>query len=197
MTALVISNQQEKGNTMVYAAPHHHGFSLIELMVALTIAAVVLSMGMPGMQQFIRDSRMTTQANDLITLINLSRSQAIHEGHRAELCISADQQSCSNGSWADGWLVWVDRNDNQTLDADEVSRIGAAIRLHTSAQSLNSAASSFTALAFLPTGFADLGTGVAFATITLQPNQCSGEEARQITINASGAAKTVRSSCTV
>lgn len=182
---------------MMYAPPRHHGFSLIELMIALAIAAIVLSMGMPGMQQFIRDSRMTTQANDLITLINLSRSQAIHEGHRTELCISADQQSCSNGSWADGWLVWVDRNDNLSLDSDEVSRIGAAIRLHTSAQSLNSAASSFTTLAFLPNGFADLGSGVAFATITLQPNNCSSNEGRQITINASGATKTVRSSCAV
>lgn len=182
---------------MMFHSPRHHGFTLIELMVTLAVLAIVLSIGMPDIQQFIRNSRMTTQTNDLVTLLNLARSQAIHEGHRAELCISANQQSCSAGSWSDGWLVWVDRNDNNTLDADEVSRVGAPISLHTTTQALNSADTDFTTIAFQPTGFAQLGNGIAFAAITLQPHQCSSQQGRRITINASGAIKSQRSGCVV
>ncbi len=180
---------------MTHTAPPQHGFTLIELLVTLAVMTTVLGIGIPNMQQFIRDSRTTTQTNDLVTLINLARSQAIHEGHRSELCVSADQTGCSNGSWADGWLVWVDRNDNGTLDADEVTRIGGAIKQHTATASRNSANAAFTTIAFLPTGFADLGNGIVFADITLKPHQCSGERGRRITVNASGAIKSQRNSC--
>ena len=181
----------------MHDSPRHRGFTLIELMVTLAVLAIVLSIATPDIQQFIRNSRMTTQTNDLVTLFNLARSQAIHEGHRAEVCISANQQSCSAGSWSDGWLVWVDRNDNNSLDADEVARVGAPISLHTATQALNSANTSFTTVAFQPTGFAQLGNGVAFAAISLQPHQCSSQQGRQITINASGSIKSQRSGCTV
>ena len=184
----------------MHDSPRHRGFTLIELMVTVAVLAIVLSIAMPDIQQFIRDSRMTTQTNDLVTLINLARSQAVHEGHRAELCISADQQNCNPGSWSDGWLVWVDRNDNDSLDADEVARVGAAISRYTTTQALNSTNANFNTVTFLPTGFARLGNGVAFATLTLQPNDChdpNAQQGRQITINASGAIKSQRNGCAV
>lgn len=181
---------------MRYNRPPPNGFTLIELMVTLAVMAIVLGISAPNIQQFIRDSRITTQTNELVGLLNLARSQAIHEGHRSEICTSSDQQQCGNGGWADGWLVWVDRNDNNSLDADEVARIGGAISIQTATQSRNSANAGFTSISFTPTGFATLGSGIAFATITLLPLDCSGQQGRRITVNASGSLKTVHTGCT-
>lgn len=176
--------------------PGHRGFTLIELLVTLGVLTIVLAIAAPNVQAFIRNSRIAGQTNDLVTLINLARSQAIHEGHIAELCLSHDQISCNSNNWAHGWLVWIDRNDNRVFDSDELSRVTAPIDYYTSADSNNSNNQSFDHIAFLPTGFADLGSGVSSATITLHYKPCSDGLSRQITINASGAIKTQRSDCT-
>lgn len=172
-----------------------YGFTLIELVVTLAVLVTVLGLATPAIQQFVIDSRTTAQTNDLVSLLNLARSQAIHEGHRSELCISHDQQNCVNGGWGDGWLVWVDRNDNATLDAEEVARVGDAIGQHTATQAHDSANLPFISIAFLPTGFADLGSSIAFATITLSPHLCEGQQGRLITVNASGAIRSEHSGC--
>lgn len=181
---------------MMRSLPGHRGFTLIELLVTLGVLTIVLAIAAPDVQAFIRNSRITSQTNDLVTLINLARSQAIHEGHMVELCLSHDQQSCNSNNWAHGWLVWVDRNDNRSFDADEIARVSAPIDYYTTAESNNSNNQSFDRIAFLPTGFADLGSGISSATIILQGKPCSDGLSRQITINASGAIKSQHSDCT-
>ena len=174
---------------------HHRGFTLIELMVTMAVLGIILGIAAPNIQHFIVDNRTTTQTNDLIALLNLARSQAIQEGHRTQLCISHDQNNCVNGDWGDGWLVWVDRNDNDTLDGDEIARVGGAISLHTTTSALNSSDTPFTTVSFQPSGFAELGGGIAFAAINLEPHLCSGQQGRRITINASGSIRSERIGC--
>ncbi|MDT8410077.1 MAG: prepilin-type N-terminal cleavage/methylation domain-containing protein [Wenzhouxiangellaceae bacterium] len=56
------------------------GFTLIELMVTLAVLAILVTAATPSLQKMIRDNRVTTQSNELIALINLTRNQAIREG---------------------------------------------------------------------------------------------------------------------
>lgn len=90
------------------------GFSLIELMVVLAIAAILLGIGIPNFRTFIQKQRITVAANDFFASINLARSEAIKRGARVDL-VPADQ----DGDWAKGWLVFVDSNNNQRPEADE------------------------------------------------------------------------------
>jgi type IV fimbrial biogenesis protein FimT len=53
------------------------GFSLIELMVALAVAAILISAAVPGFQHLIISSRLTTTANELVAALNMARSEAI------------------------------------------------------------------------------------------------------------------------
>ena len=53
------------------------GFTLMELMVTLAVAAIVLTVGVPSFSGVIKDSRMTTQANQIVTSVKMARSAAV------------------------------------------------------------------------------------------------------------------------
>ncbi len=93
------------------------GFTLLELMVTIAIAVVLLTLAAPSFQELIRNNRTTTQANELITAFNLSRSEAIEQSEIITVCSSTDQIKCAGSKdWATGWIVFTDKNGDQIRD---------------------------------------------------------------------------------
>jgi type IV fimbrial biogenesis protein FimT len=93
------------------------GFTLIELLVTVSIAAVVLTIAIPNFIAFVQNTRITSQANDMVTSLNYARSEAIKRGIRTTVCSSATGTSCAaSTTWETGWLVFVDCNNNNTAD---------------------------------------------------------------------------------
>jgi len=90
------------------------GVTLIELLTVLAILAILLGIGVPGFQSFIQSQRLTTVTNELFASINLARSEAIQRGTRVDLVPTGD-----GPKWANGWLVFIDQNNNQKPDAGE------------------------------------------------------------------------------
>lgn len=85
------------------------GFTLIELMVTLSIAAILMGIAVPSFQTTIKSNRIVTQTNQLVTALNLARSEAIKRGVQVTVCKSADRATCTtNGNWDQSWLVFVD-----------------------------------------------------------------------------------------
>jgi type IV fimbrial biogenesis protein FimT len=86
------------------------GFTLIELMFVIMLAAILLGVGIPSFRDFIRNSRMTTAANDLIADYNLARSEAVKRRVTITLCKSDDGATCDEdpNTAFTGWLVFVD-----------------------------------------------------------------------------------------
>lgn len=66
------------------------GFSLIELMVAVAILAILLALAVPSFQDMIQQNRVRTAAADLNDSLNLARSEAIKRGSATRLCIDSD-----------------------------------------------------------------------------------------------------------
>jgi type IV fimbrial biogenesis protein FimT len=103
------------------------GFTIFELMVTLAVAAVLLSLAAPNFRLIIQDNRLTTDINTLAASLNLTRSEAITRGVPATLCKSNDfdnSPSCvAAANWHDGWIVWVDVDNDAALDPDEVIRV--------------------------------------------------------------------------
>lgn len=89
----------------------NRGFSLVELMVTLSVAAILVTIAVPSFSDFIKNNRLITQTNDFVTALNLARSEAVKRGDRVTVCKSSDQISCSgSGSWDQGWIVFADVN---------------------------------------------------------------------------------------
>ncbi|MEQ1557369.1 MAG: GspH/FimT family pseudopilin [Methyloglobulus sp.] len=79
------------------------GFTLIELMVTVSIAAVLLALALPSFAPTIRSNRLTTYTNDLIASFSLARSEAVKRGQHVVV-------GRNGANWEDGWRVFVDIN---------------------------------------------------------------------------------------
>lgn len=95
------------------------GFTLVELMVALTVIIVLASLAMPSMIEFIARNRISSQTNELIADISLARSESATRGARVSLCVSSSGTGCGGSNWAAGRMVFVDTNGNGAVDAGE------------------------------------------------------------------------------
>ncbi len=106
-----------------------HGFTLIELMVTLAIAAIVLTVGVPSMKTMIYNNRLTAATNSLVGSLAFARSEAVKQGISTTICSSNNQTSCTSSAWSGGWLIWVDADSDGTLDSPgEIVRVSEALR---------------------------------------------------------------------
>jgi len=93
------------------AAPRRRsvGFTLMELLVTTTIAAVLVSATVPPLLGMLRSTRLASQVNSFIGDLRYARSQAIRRQQVVSVCASADGVSCAGETnWQRGWIVFVD-----------------------------------------------------------------------------------------
>ncbi|PKM11485.1 MAG: pilus assembly protein FimT [Gammaproteobacteria bacterium HGW-Gammaproteobacteria-3] len=90
---------------------NNSGFTLIELMMTIAIAAILLGIAIPSFTASIASNRLTTQANELLASLNLARSESIKRGVQVTL-------SKNGGQWESGWNVFTDINGDGTFNDD-------------------------------------------------------------------------------
>ena len=90
-----------------------HGLTLIELLITIAIVGLLGLVGLPNMGLFIKNERLTSQINSLLSHMQYARSEAILRHEPVSVCASSNGSSCSGG-WADGWIVTVTNPDNST-----------------------------------------------------------------------------------
>lgn len=88
------------------------GFGLIEFLVALTVVAILGSLGAASYSSVVGRTRVVGAASDLLHAIELTRSEAAKRGMRVTLLPVG-------GDWSGGWSVFVDSNGNRQVDAGE------------------------------------------------------------------------------
>jgi type IV fimbrial biogenesis protein FimT len=161
------------------AFPAHRGFTLLELMAAIGIAAIVLGFAVPAITGFVSGAQLRGAARDFVVDFQLARSEAALRARRVTVCTSADMMLCTNRSWDDGRLVFVDGGAEGTLDAgDQILSQTAPLGSPVTTTASGIAAAYF--ISFAPNGML-AGTG----TIEL----CApGKERRVVNILRSGSA---------
>ena len=93
------------------------GFTLIELMVTVALAAIILTQAVPSFNALVQNNRLISQKNEFISTLNLARSEALKRGTRVTVCASSDQKTCDTTDWEKGWIVFSDRNADAVLDS--------------------------------------------------------------------------------
>jgi len=181
------------------------GFTLVELLVTISIAAILLSVAVPSFQDFFRNSRLASQSNDLLASLALSRSEAIRRGGRVTLCprdpAEATPTCKADGNWADGWIVFADIQDGRSGRAGATGTINGndvVIRVVNglpTGSTLGSGDSFDSWLTFGAYG-AGIGSdgdadGTADSTFTL----CYSGQSRVITVLPSGATRVTQGTC--
>jgi len=167
------------------------GFTIPELIITLGVAAIILSTAVPSVSTTIKNNRLATQVNYIITDLHFARSEAAKRDVRVILCRSedpnADPPSCNEGSpqytWTGGYLVFADdgkaTNSIYDVGSDILLRRGqpapSGIRMRT-----NSPWNKY--LEFNPSGSLHEG-GAAIMSIC---DDRGKEDGRQIVVSLSG-----------
>lgn len=178
----------------------NHGFTILELMVGITILGVLLGIGVPAFNEITRNNRTTAQANELITALSLARSEASKRGMPVSVCAAdAAQTACAGpavGDWSNGWLVFSDRVGTAGV-------IDAAVPVDAGDQILQTSHAVTNGLQLTTNniGFVRYGANggrinpAADFTFGLQHQQCTGDNRRTVTIIATGRANLAKVAC--
>ncbi len=107
------------------------GFTLIELMVTIAIAGILAGLAAPSFSDTIKNNRMTSHFNELLSFLSYARSEAVKRNSSVTVCKSISGSSCG-GEWHNGWIVFVDNDNDGRVDAtDQVIRKHKALTADT------------------------------------------------------------------
>jgi type IV fimbrial biogenesis protein FimT len=146
------------------------GFTLIELMTAIAVLALLLAIAVPSFRDAALGSRLAAVANSLLASVQLARSEAIKRNVPITLCVSSDGSSCAaTGGWEQGWVI----RDPGGLVIDSQRGVPADLIVREDSDNLT--------LVFQP-----IGIGATAATFTVcRPVPVGGQE-RRVTVTATG-----------
>ena len=156
------------------------GFTLLELLFTITIAAIILSFGVPGFMSFIDNNRAVTDTNDLVTAMNLGRSEATRRGAPVILCSSTNGVDCDGGNdWSTGWVLRIPGAGGDVLRSWPARSGGAGVL-----------AGDVSQLQFQARGSVSAGT-----VLRVRLPDCTGDQGRDIAINGAGRVSVTRVDC--
>jgi type IV fimbrial biogenesis protein FimT len=183
-----------------------NGFTLVELLITIVVISILLATGVPAYQDFIKNNRLTVQTNELVTALQLARSEAVKRGTNTVVCASNNGTTCSDSKtdWVNGWIVFSDLNQNDDPDVggsaplceeteDCILRTGNGIANNITVSVTAANTVSEHTLRFLPTGLASNANSTV--TFTLEAADCHNNQKRSVQITKQGHTIVSNASC--
>lgn len=157
------------------------GYTLVEILTGIAIMAILTGLALPAFTTLWQNDRSISITNNLMTVLNLARSEAIDRGMNVTVCPASDANFTSCGTdWTQGWIVLQDPNNNQSVSSSTLIRT----------ESFNNVGLSITTnpsvnlITFTSSGFpAATSANVTFSILT---SGCSADYGRNIAINFTG-----------
>lgn len=171
------------------------GFTLIELMVTVTLVAIALALGVPSFTTFQRNAELTSATNSLLAALNAARGEAMKRGMNA-MVVPTD-----GANWSGGWVVFVDKNRTQAYEsASDVTILSTdPPPTYLTVSGNGSSAGATPYIMYDASGYSKLkGGGFGALTFTIARNDVTGntlaDQTRRIIIASTGRARTCKPS---
>lgn len=91
------------------------GFTLIELLITIAIAAIMLAMAAPSLQEIYNNNMLSTYSSDFRMTLYRAQNEAVKRNRR----VTVQAKSAVNQVWQGGWDIYIDSNNNNTIDSTE------------------------------------------------------------------------------
>jgi type IV fimbrial biogenesis protein FimT len=165
------------------------GFTLLEIMLAITVFAVLLGLAVPSFRQFSQNNAVVAAHNDLVTSLQLARSEALRRNRPVSVCASTDGEACAaDTDWDSGWIAFIDRGAAGEVDGtDEVLQ-----RFEPQNPNLVFDSDETAFIQFQPTGMLAAADEESFE---IYWTNCSGERLRRINILMTGSISSAIGEC--
>jgi len=169
------------------------GFTLVELLVVLAVSAILLAIAIPGYANFMNYNRLVAVTNDLVSSLQLARSEAIKRGIRVTVCKSSTPMESApvcdeEANWQQGWLVFVDDGIKGVLDiGDQILKVHG----ETPGGAVMTVTNYSTYASYLPSGVSQGPNGLGNGTFYV----CVAGSKRSIIINQTGRIRLDKSTC--
>lgn len=112
------------------------GFTLVELIIALAVIAILATLAAPALAQLLKNSRDQAAMEELNTLLHHARSRAVEHKRALRLCPSLNGVDCST-DWSQPWLLSTEQGKKLYHSTPysgsrplQWSGFGEAIRFH-------------------------------------------------------------------
>lgn len=166
------------------------GASLLELIIALVLVSVLALGAFPSFRALTERNRLTSAANEIVSVFQLARAEAIRRNRRVEICPSVDGLTCAGSDWT-GIVIRVPSNDD-VIRFVQIQQDGLQV-------SASPNVADNDRIAFGPDGLARVGSGNSpEGSLSVCTDRLSGEPfLRDIAVAASRVSVTERvdSSC--
>lgn len=97
------------------AASKMRGFTLVELMITIAVAAILMALATPSFTSLINSNRLTSAANEMVAVLQTARMEAVRLNTAVRVCSGCDGE-------VNSVVVFVDANGDNLASADEVLR---------------------------------------------------------------------------
>lgn len=174
------------------------GFTLLELMVVLAIAAILMAVAVPSFALLIQKNRLATQTNAFIGDLQFARAEAIKQGQPVTICASSDGSTClGTTTWGTGWIVFADPDNTKTRDTTKPAEAVLRTQARWTSSDTFTASNSIAAISYSRDGFA-LGLSGTI-TLAMRTNPANAQTTRCVTLSLVGRPQVVSpngSNCT-
>lgn len=137
------------------------GFTLVELLITITIVAILLALAVPSYSHITTSKRMASELDALLVDMQYARSEALRQGTTVEICQSSDGKTCTSGTnWDQGWIVTCPTTSTHCVSAAPVLKVHTAF---TGTETFT-ASNTTSAIVYGPSGFPfPGGTAILFS----------------------------------
>ena len=98
----------------------HRAYTLTELITTILVLSILVTLALPYYHEMKANQERRTILRQLVANIQLAKQHAAIHHTNVVMCSSENMQSCKEEMWEQGFILFLDSNQNRQLDLNEI-----------------------------------------------------------------------------